>query len=234
MFLSYFECSQNRAKRRMRRTGVYAAALLIAWAILAANAYAMGGDHPAGEKIALDRAPEGLNGLINSGDRIGGFFVNAEDVLFYAGDTAAFNAFLKQYAGIKNIAGHLVVIHQGRRRALAPWDENKNLWKRLWTKRCDWSIETGLISWRELEGTDTVFRDNIPFPLPAPISNQENAEPLYYAEVHVWTQSSVDITAVEIPPSVAVMKAPAPGDVPPDAVTDHHAKPAETPESGRK
>ena len=172
---------------------------------LAARGYGMGGDHPRGEPVRLDRAPSGLEELINRENRIGGFFVNADDIFFYAGDTAALDAFLKSYAALEEIPGHLLVIHQGKRYAQAPWDQDKGIvawWK---AKRCDWTLETGLVSWQEAGGHRRVFRDLTSITT-VPSPPQNTAERLqYYAEVHVWTASQVDTKALEIPKSVTVL-----------------------------
>ena len=69
---------------------------------LCSRVYALGGDHPANQPVNLDKAPTGLNELINQTNRVHGFFVNAEDRFFFVGDTAVDLA-AGNAAGIKTV-----------------------------------------------------------------------------------------------------------------------------------
>lgn len=104
---------------------------------------AMGADHPK----PTDGAswwPAGLKELANRPDRVHGFFVNMEDVFFYAGDTAAFNDFLAAYARMDNTILQLV-IHPGPKKARSPWDkEDRNI-------PVDWSLYAAAFSREQLE-----------------------------------------------------------------------------------
>jgi hypothetical protein len=82
---------------------------------------------PTSEALALgadyskqDLASKGQ--LVKGQKPVHGYWVNWEDVFFYAGDTAAFNQFVAAYSKTKN-ARLRVVIHAGARKARSPWDK---------------------------------------------------------------------------------------------------------------
>lgn len=120
----------------------------------AVSAFGLGSDYPADRPVKLDKAPPGLNELINDKGRVGGYFVNGDDRFFFSGDTAAFGAFLKHYGSVEPIAGHRLTIHNGPGRAKSPWDEGEG-------KPCDWMLEVALISWRQGHDAE-VYRDPAP------------------------------------------------------------------------
>jgi len=166
-------------------------------AALASRALGAGADHPPDHPVMLDKAPPGLNELINQKSRIHGYFVNAEDRFFFAGDAAAFHAFLKDYAAVKGIAGHQLFIHQGQGRAKSPWDKGEG-------KPADWMLEVALVSWREGHAGKV---DSDPV-----IADHQAAKPRYLAEVHFWTAGSIDGQALAVPEGVNVVREK-PGDL---------------------
>jgi hypothetical protein len=93
----------------MSRLTVTAVALLV-WGVAASQALGLGADHPK-EELAK-RGPNCVHG----------YFVNWEDVFFFAGDTAALNKFLDDYARTPN-AELRVVLHPGPKKARSPWDK---------------------------------------------------------------------------------------------------------------
>ena len=144
----------------------------------AGRALALGGD--LGSPSLLP-GEDSLNRLFQRPGYVHGYFVNQEDRYFYAGDTAAFNAFLKQYAEIETvIVAHRLTIHDGKGVAKSPWDKGEG-------KPCDWMLEKGLLSWRGQRPP------------------QSNPGANFVLEVHVWTEGKVDLTAVEIPRNVEVV-----------------------------
>jgi len=166
-------------------------ASLITALVLAVTAqvFGLGADHPADRPVNLDKAPPGLNKLINNTNRIHGFFVNAEDRFFFSGDTALFASFLKQYAALKGVAGHRLVIHTGKGVAKSPWDDGKG-------KPCEWMLDVAPVSWRKGHA-DKIFRD--PGRPPA-----KKGEAEYLAEVHVWLKGSIDMKKLTIPGGIHV------------------------------
>ncbi len=55
--------------------------------------------------------PDGLKELAKN--RIGGMFVNDDDIFFYAGTAREFSAFLEDYAKIQGIEKHRLILHRG-------------------------------------------------------------------------------------------------------------------------
>ncbi len=167
-------------------------ALLIPTLVLACSiqAFGLGADHPVDRPVNLDKAPSGVNELINNTNRVHGFFVNAEDRFFFAGDSSDCALFLKQYAALKGIAGHRLIIHPEKGVAKSPWDEGDGT-------PCDWMLDVAPASWRERHA-DQIFQDKNGSP-----PKEGNKE--YLVELHVWTKGNVDITKVEIPKGVTVV-----------------------------
>lgn len=102
--------------------------------VIAAPAFALGMDYPAGQPVKLHQAPAAVNDLINNANRIHGFFVNTEDFFFYAGDTAALESFLNRYAALEGILGHRLIVHPGKGVARSPWDGGEGM-------PCDWRLD---------------------------------------------------------------------------------------------
>ncbi len=157
------------------------AALLLAFAI---QVFGRGADHRTDHPVTLDKAPAGLNELINHTNRVHGFFVNAEDRFFFAGDTSVFVTFLKQYAALRGIAGHRLIIHPGKGVAKSPWDDGEG-------KPCDWMLDVAPVSWREGHA-DKVHRDKNG-------ARPKEGEQEYFVEVHVWSDGNVDLSTLTVP-----------------------------------
>lgn len=106
----------------MRITPLLAASI---WAVLIPTlAEALGSDHPNDTPIGgTDKWPAGLTELVNTDQRVHGYFVNWEDILFFEGETAALNGFLEKYAALPDTKLE-VVLHPGKLEAKAPWDKN--------------------------------------------------------------------------------------------------------------
>jgi hypothetical protein len=99
--------------------------LVLACATLqTAEALALGSDHSK-EEIA-QRGPNCVHG----------FWVNEQDVFFYAGDAASFSKFVEE-AAKQNQTVVRVILHPGAKRARSPWDkEDRDI-------PADWSVLTG-------------------------------------------------------------------------------------------
>lgn len=97
-------------------------ALLIPILVLACSlpAFGLGSDYDVDRPVNLHKAPSGVNELINNRNRVHGFFVNGDDRFFFAGDSSAFASFFQQYAELKGIAGHRLIIHPGKGVAKSP------------------------------------------------------------------------------------------------------------------
>ena len=98
----------------MRRFFVFALAVALSpWS--ASEALALGADY---SKQDLESKGQ----LVKGQKPVHGYWVNWEDVFFYAGDTAAFNRFVEAYSKMPN-AKLRVVIHPGTKKARSPWDK---------------------------------------------------------------------------------------------------------------
>ena len=155
--------------------------LLLAFAVMlcgvtATEVLALGGLHPAG-KIARDYKkdwPGGLPDLINSVDRVCGYWVNVNDFFYYRGDVASLNTFLAAYGKLPDIA-LTVVIHTGSKPVTdALGGEQKSPY--------DWNVEIYRRGW----GTPNDPR-------------QTEKEPGYIVSVHVWLSDAITLKNLEIP-----------------------------------
>lgn len=91
----------------MRKYNVGLLALFGVVAFMAAGsraAVAMAGKHGKGDPkhpISASFWPKGVEVVANRTDRFGGYWINASDVFYYAGDAKDFNEFLQQYAKVQ-------------------------------------------------------------------------------------------------------------------------------------
>ena len=83
--------------------------LLVWFSLPAALAFGLGKDHT--KEVIAKRE-----------NCVHGYWVNWEDVFFYAGDTAAFNKFIAEYSKMPAVRLR-VVIHPGTKKARSPWDK---------------------------------------------------------------------------------------------------------------
>jgi len=96
--------------RRLLST-VFAVAVVLT---LAAFVLGLGMNYPNDRPIPVQPEwPAGVGDLANAKGRASGYMVNANDWVFFAGDAKAFNAFLEQYAKVKDIP-LVLVLHPGR------------------------------------------------------------------------------------------------------------------------
>ncbi len=92
------------------RKRISSISILVISVVLCGSAFPLGGDHPTGVPVRQNPEwPAGLTDLLNSGRRVNGYWVNANDWFFYAGDTEEFNEFIRGYAGLKETPLMLVL-----------------------------------------------------------------------------------------------------------------------------
>ena len=106
----------NTKLRRLPQTMIAACAIVFT----ASSAFGLGGDYP-NDQPALGNSewPDGMKHLVNSAQRVHGFFAGAQDVFFYSGNGAEFAAFLLEYSKIDPIQKHVLIIHDGPGKAMA-------------------------------------------------------------------------------------------------------------------
>jgi hypothetical protein len=156
--------------------------LIILPILLAGRAFGWGSDYPSDRPVSPQPGwPAGLANLVNSTNRVHGYFVNADDFFFYAGNAQAFAAFLAAYAQLSGIEAHKLHIHAGAGRAKSPWDKSEG-------KPCDWMLEMGSRSWRDAK---------------APPPGQTDAR---IVELHVWPAGKIDLQKLAIPKNVDVVR----------------------------
>jgi len=98
--------------------------------------FPLGGDHgPVGKTSLRDNMSAALRKLINRRDRVHGYFVNSEDIFFYAGNTEALNQFLTGFAKLKNTT-LTIAINQRLTHAASPWDKAKRKTVANWRLYC--------------------------------------------------------------------------------------------------
>ncbi|HEX5397416.1 MAG TPA: hypothetical protein VFY06_00010 [Verrucomicrobiae bacterium] len=101
---------------------------LVGW-----NAFGLGADHPDGQPVTSSIWPVGMTALVNTTNRIHGFFVNDEDVFFFAGSATNISSFLEDYSKIGGtVDKHRLILHGGVGEAKSPWETN--------ARPCDWEL----------------------------------------------------------------------------------------------
>ncbi len=155
------------------------------------NAFGLGADYPAGQRVyGSDAWPKGMDRLVNATNRVHGFFVNAEDVFFFAGTATNLSAFLLEYSQLQGVEKHCLILHPGRGEAKSPWDKTG--------QPCDWKLDGCPKSWRTLgtlSGTNSVEQ-----------MQKAASDPGYLLEVHLWTDSRIELDQVAIPKNITVEK----------------------------
>ena len=87
--------------------------------------WALGGDHPNGQPVGGSSEWSAvLKDLANSPGRVHGYFVNANDFLFFAGNMDALNKFLEHYGKLEHMPLK-VTLHVGRKTANSPWGADR-------------------------------------------------------------------------------------------------------------
>ena len=166
--------------------------ILVVLLACTANVFGLGGDYPTNSPVKVWSAPAEVNELINTTNRVHGFFVNEEQSFFYSGDALAFTSFLKQYAKLKGIARHRLVIHPGKGVAKSPWNKGDG-------KSCDWMLDVRPASWRMPdEHAKAAFRYKGSLP--------KFEIETYLVELHVWTKGKFDIKDIKTPKGVSVVR----------------------------
>jgi hypothetical protein len=111
-------------------------AAIVLGLLLPAPTWGLGHDYPKGP-IGVSGWPAGLAELVNLDNRVHGFFVNSQDVIFFSGNTKALNDFLTKYSMLPNTKLQLV-IHTGKLEVRSPWDQAPR------DIAADWKLSTGL------------------------------------------------------------------------------------------
>ena len=157
------------------------------------SAFAVGYDYANDRPVTgSTNWPKGLDKLINSTNRVHGFFVNQEDIFFFSGGATELTAFLQGYSQIEGIEDRRMILHDGIGKAKSPWNKTG--------RPCDWKLYVCPKGWhniRELskQGTNSVE-----------VLRKAAKEPGYISEVHFWTGGSIALDQVEVPKDVEIKK----------------------------
>ena len=154
-----------------------ATAFLLSLLLTAQAAFALGSDHPK-EKVSSSGWPKGMSELVNSPERMHGYFVNAVDVFFFVGDQKNFNQALKDYAKIDGVVQRKIIVHEGVGRAKSPWQKDDG-------KKCDWMIYGCPASWK---GQDPNVKG-------------------FILEFHIWKDGRIKIEEGALPKGVLIERA---------------------------
>ena len=136
--------------------------------------FGLGADHPK-DGVSSDAWPKGMAAIVNSPQRIHGYFVNAEDVFFFVGDQKQFEELLMAYAKVDGLVAHKIVIHEGRGLARSPWQETGGV-------ACDWMVYGCPASWKRADP----------------------AAKGYILEVHLWKEGKIKVDTLELPGGILV------------------------------
>ena len=162
--------------RNLRSAGLKL--LICAISLVGWNALGLGGDYPNGQPVNQPSWPTGMSQLVNITNRVGGLFVNAEDLFFFSGPVRDFNAFLASYANLGTIEKHRLILHDGAGEAYSLGGGNK--------RPCDWSLDGCPASWRDLH--HGILN-------PTPNTN-------YVLETHFWTGGKIPLDQVVFPKNI--------------------------------
>jgi hypothetical protein len=163
--------------------------------VTASDAFALGSDYPADRPVTgSTNWPAGMSTLVNSTNRVWGFFVNAEDIFFFSGGAPQLTSFLRDYARLEGVETHRLVIHDGAGEAKSPWEKTG--------RSCDWKLYLCPKGWHNV-GVLLKQRTNS-----VEVLQRAAKEPGYVAEVHFWTGGRINLDKLDIPKNVAVQKEP--------------------------
>ncbi len=168
---------------------------LVAGALVVAapGAFALGADYPNDRPVTgSTNWPKGLERLINSTNRVHGFFVNAEDIFFFRGNASELSAFLKDCSVLEGVVSRCLFLHAGVGEAKSPWQKVG--------RPCDWKLYVCPKGWhnqanRLPQGTNSVEA-----------LRQAARDPGYVLEVHFWTGGPIALDQVEVPKDFEVSK----------------------------
>ena len=177
----------NAKKKQMVRTVVFA----VTFTVMALDVFGLGSDYPDHKPVSgSNQWPSGMSGLVDTTNRVHGFFVNAEDLFFFSGTATNFTVFLEDYSRIQGIEKHCLILHDGTGDAKSPWSTN--------ALPCDWKLYGCPKSWHNLatlQGTNSVE-----------VLKKAASESGYVLEVHFWTGGHIALNQVSIPKNIEVRK----------------------------
>ena len=160
-------------------------AVLMVLMLCAAPAFGLGGGHPKGRPMRQPDWPEGLEAVVNSDRRVGGYFVNANDFFHYDGDAIDVNAFLAAAAAVKKTPLR-IYLHEGLGFGGIPWHDGER-------SIIDYELAVLRRGW----GPDAPVDPKAP-----------QGKPGYVLVANVYLGRNVEEDRLKLPPGVTVTHAP--------------------------
>lgn len=149
----------------------------------------VGADHPP-VTPAVTNAPgqTALQRIHNRADRVHGYWVNSEDVFFYAGTTTALSDFIASCSKLEDTQVE-ITLNVGPKKARSPWDdEDRNI-------VTNWSLYTAPYDVRllaEIDGTKTTTET---------LKKQIQESPAT-ARIDIWLGGPIVTREIQIPPNI--------------------------------
>jgi hypothetical protein len=162
------------------------AILICAFLIMTSDVFGLGSDYPNDMPVTgaqIKSWPDGMLNLVDSPNRVHGFWENSEEIFFFSGSATNFSAFLQAYSQIQGIDKHCLILHDGTGEAKSPWQTTG--------RSCDWQIYGCPKGWHNLialKGTNSFE-----------VTQKAAKEPGYILEVHFWTGGHIALDQVSIP-----------------------------------
>jgi hypothetical protein len=177
---------------------IQTAIILFAVGLSMWNAFGLGSNYPNDKPVRGEGCcgwPKGMDNLVDTTNRVHGFFVNSENLFFFSGSSADFTTFLRNYSQIQGIEKHRLILHDGIGEAKSPWDKAG--------RSCDWKLFGCPKSWLNLAAVQKGTNSNEVF---ASMAKEAAKDTNYVLEVHFWTGGHIAFDRVSIPKNVEVRK----------------------------
>ena len=145
--------------------------------------FAAGGNHSEDPIVSpRDDWPAGLIELVNTGRRVQGHWINANDVFYYGGNAVSLNEFLEKYGCVKDTP-LTVVIHAGEKPLTGALGKPMTI-------SFDWQLQVTRRGWGAPEDP-----------------RRRNGDPGYVVTTHVWLSNDITLEQLEIPKHIVARSA---------------------------
>ncbi len=157
------------------------------------SAFALGSDYPNDRPVnGSTNWPKGLERLVNTTNRMHGFFVNAEDVFLFSRSASSLTAFLRQYSQLEGVESRRLILHPGIGAAKSPWEKTG--------RTCDWKLYACPKGWHNLAALPRQSTNSVE------VLQKAAQQAGYVVEVHIWTGGRIALDQLDIPKNVVVQK----------------------------
>ena len=205
-------------RKNTSRCVMRATIMIGALVFVAGHAFGLGMDYPNDRPVNNNPSwPKGMAKLVNTTNRVHGFFVNAEDIFFFSGSATNLTAFLADYSQMQGVEKHRLILHEGVGEAKSPWEKTG--------RACDWKLYGCPKGWLNLATLDSHATNSLELAQQAnqgtnyghvfvgtngaiKIIGSQGAiqDTNYVLEVHFWTGGKITLDQVNIPQNVEIQK----------------------------